>query len=74
MTAYELEIGGQLTEGLTGAFDGFTASECCGRTTLVGEVASTEDLARVLARLEELGLGLRRMRQLPAALPLRPPG
>jgi hypothetical protein len=69
MTSYELEIGGELTDGLAQAFDGFSVSQRCGRTTLVGDVASTHELTALLARLEELGIGLSRLRQLPSALP-----
>ena len=55
---YEITVRGGLSETLMAAFPGLTATACCGRTVLRGDLADQSALYGVLGQIESLGLDL----------------
>ena len=55
-SSYEIEVNGNLDEGPSGWFDGFTVTQEDGKTLLVGQVIDQAALHGTLARINDLGL------------------
>lgn len=57
-THYRITVRGELSDALTAAFDGFTATPSAAGTVIRGEVPDQAALFGVLDRIESLGLEL----------------
>ncbi len=66
MPRYEFRIVGQLDPATLAAFPGFTASTEPVETVLSGKVEDPDQVAALLEEIQNLGLQLVEMRQLPA--------
>lgn len=71
MPWYEFRILGRLDPATLAAFPGFVSSTEPVETVLVGPVLDAETVTTVLAEIQDLGLELVEMRQLPS--PQQPP-
>jgi hypothetical protein len=57
-TRYEITVRGRLSDTLTNAFDGLSATPSAADTVLSGEIVDQSALYGVLERIESLGLEL----------------
>jgi hypothetical protein len=57
-TRYEITVRGRLSETLTDAFEGLSATPSAAGTVLSGEIVDQSALYGVLERIESLGLEL----------------
>ena len=55
-SSYEIEVNGNLDEGSSGWFDGFTVTQADGKALLEGQVIDQAALHGILARINDLGL------------------
>lgn len=63
---YEFRVAGRLSELARGAFDGMTVVEVPVETIIHGELDDPADLHDVLARIQDMGLHVVSLKQVPA--------